>query len=137
MIQRCVNIDWLEVYCLEDALTYPHDAEYFRRAGFHVEEREYGTPVYHEMFTLYDHYDQPLIEIRRNPKSAVGRQVNGVLDPNACHVRLSNRTCYFNSPVQLLQQFLEQYFLFKEFYSKKSEKKEQHSFFLRKKLYCS
>ena len=109
MIQRCVNIDWLEVYCLEDALTYPHDAEYFRRAGFHVEEREYGTPVYHEMFTLYDHYDQPLIEIRRNPKSAVGRQVNGVLDPNSCHVRLSNRTCYFNAPVQLLQQFLEQY----------------------------
>lgn len=109
MIQRCVNIDWLEVYCLEDALTYPHDAEYFRRAGFHVEEREYGTPVYHEMFTLYDHYDQPLIEIRRNPKSAVGRQINGVLDPNACHVRLSNRTCYFNNPVQLLQQFLEQY----------------------------
>lgn len=109
MIQRCVNFDWLEMYCLEDALTYPHDAEYFRRAGFHVEERGYGTPVYHEMFTLYDHYNQPLIEIRRNPKSAVGRQVNGVLDPNSCHVRLSNRTCYFNNPVQLLQQFLEQY----------------------------
>lgn len=109
MIRRCVNIDWLEVYCLEDALTYPHDAEYFRRAGFHVEEREYGTPVYHEMFTLYDHYDQPLIEIRRNPKSAVGRQVNGVLDPNSCHVRLSNRTCYFGTAAQLLQQFLEQY----------------------------
>lgn len=109
MIDRCVNIDWLEVYCLEDALTYPHNAEFFRKQGLHVVEREYGTPVYHEMFTIFDHRDQPLIEIRRNPKSAIGKQIHGVLDPNACHVRLTNRTCYFNQPVQLLQTFLEQY----------------------------
>lgn len=109
MIDRCVNIDWLEVYCLEDALTYPHNAEYFRKQGLHVVEREYGTPVYHEMFTIFDHRDQPLIEVRRNPKSAIGKQIHGVLDPNACHVRLTNRTCYFNQPIQLLQTFLEQY----------------------------
>lgn len=109
MITRCVNIDWLEVYCLEDVISFPHNADYFRTAGFHVEEREYGTPVYKEMFTIYDHFDQPLIEVRRNPKSAVGRQINGVLDPNACHIRLSNRSCYFNEPVKMLQTFLEQY----------------------------
>lgn len=109
MIDRCVNIDWLEVYCLEDSITFPHNADFFRKQGFHVCEREYGTPVYHEMFTLFDHHDQPLIEVRRNPKSAVGKQIHGVLDPNACHVRLCNRTCYFNHPVQLLQEFLEQY----------------------------
>lgn len=109
MIQRCVNIDWLECYCLEDSLGYPHDADYFRRQGFQVREREYGTPVYHEMFTLLGNDDQPLIEVRRNPKSAKGRQINGVLDPNACHIRLCNRTCYFMQPVAIMQRFIEQY----------------------------
>ena len=106
---RCINIDWLEVYALEDPIGYPHDAEYFRRVGFHVEQREYGTPVYHEMFVVYGTDNQPLIEIRRNPKSAVGKQVHGVLDANACHVRLTNRTCYFQNAVQLMQEFLERY----------------------------
>ena len=109
MKQRCVNLDWLELYCLEDDIGYPHDANFFRRAGFHVEEREYGTPMYNEMFTLYDHFDEPLIEIRRDPKSAETRQINGLFDPRSCHVRLSNRTCYFANPVQLLQQYIEQY----------------------------
>lgn len=108
-ISRCVNLDWLELYCLEDDIGYPHDANFFRRAGFHVEEREYGTPMYNEMFTLYDHFDEPLIEIRRDPKSAETRQINGLFDHRSCHVRLSNRTCYFANPVQLLQQFIEQY----------------------------
>lgn len=108
-ISRCVNLDWLELYCLEDDIGFPHDANFFRRAGFHVEEREYGTPMYNEMFTLYDHFDEPLIEIRRDPKSAETRQINGLFDLRSCHVRLSNRTCYFAKPVQLLQQFIEQY----------------------------
>lgn len=109
MITRCVNLDWLECYCLEDYIGYPHDANYFRRAGFRVIERDYGTPVYHEMFTVCGLDDQPMIEIRRAPKSAVGRQVNGVLDPMACHVRLTNRTCYFQTPATIMQLFLERY----------------------------
>ena len=109
MIKRCVNIDWLECYCLEDSFNYPHNADYFRRQGFIVREREYGTPVYHEMFTLLGQDGQPLIEVRRAPKSAKGRQINGVLDPNACHIRLTNRTCYFMTPVAIMQQFIEQY----------------------------
>lgn len=106
---RCINIDWLEVYALEDPIGYPHDADYFRRVGFHVEQRDYGTPVYHEMFVIYGNDNQPLIEVRRNPKSAIGKQVHGVLDVNACHVRLTNRTCYFQNAVQLMQEFLERY----------------------------
>lgn len=109
MVRRCINLDWLECYCLEDRIGYPHDADFFRRQGFHVVSRDYGTPVYHEMFTLYDHHDQPFIEIRRRPKSAIGQQVNGVLHPDACHVRLCNRTCYFNEPANIMQNFLEQY----------------------------
>lgn len=107
--KRCINIDWLEVYCLEDYIGYPHNADYFRKVGFNVDERAYGTPVYHEMFYVLGNDEQPLLEVRRAPKSAIGRQINGVLDPMACHIRLSNRTCYFNEPVQLLQNFLERY----------------------------
>lgn len=106
---RCINLDWLEVYCLEDYIGYPHDAEYFRRQGCHVVEREYGTPSYHEMFTVYGRDDQPLLEIRRRPKSAKGLQQNGVLEPMACHVRLVNRACYFKDAAGMLQQFLEQH----------------------------
>ena len=108
-MKRCINIDWLECYCLEDSIGYPHNAQYFRNCGFMVREREYGTPVYEEMFILLGIDDQPLLEIRRSPKSAKGKQLHGVLEFNACHIRLTNRTCYFNNPVQILQQFLEQY----------------------------
>lgn len=110
MITRCINLDWLECYCLEDYIGYPHDANYFRKQGFRVIEREYGTPVYHEMFTVCSYQDdQPMIEIRRNPKSAIGKQVNGVLDPQAAHVRLTNRFCYVDGAAKLMQQFIEQY----------------------------
>lgn len=104
---RCINIDWLEVYALEPATENPRDAEYFRRAGYIVRERDYGTPVYAEMFTILGQDDLPLLEVRRNPKSKVGEQVNGVLDPFATHIRLCNRTCYFDNAAELMQQFLE------------------------------
>lgn len=109
-ISRCINLDWLECYVIEDYIGYPHNAEYFRAQGFRVQEREYGTPVYKEMFTVYSYEDdQPLIEVRRDPKSAIGKQVNGVLDPMAAHVRLTNRSCYLPNAAKIMQQFLEQY----------------------------
>lgn len=104
---RCINIDWLECYCLEDALNYPHDAEYFRVHGWSVREREYGTPMYHEMFTLYDHHGEPFIEIRRRPKSCSKLGV-GIFDPYSAHVRLSNRACYYDGAARLMAQFLEE-----------------------------
>lgn len=107
--KRCINIDWLEVYALEPITESPHDAEYFRSAGFTVRERDYGTPVYHEMFTLYGTDGLPLIEVRRNPKSAIGRQEHGVLDPLSTHIRLCNRTCYFDDAAELMQKFLDTY----------------------------
>lgn len=109
MLERCINIDWFEVYCLESAFGYPHNADFFRRNGWLVKEREYGTPVYNEMFTLMGTDDEPLLEIRRNPKSAKGFQNNGVLDPMSCHIRLSNRTCYFDDAIDRLNAFLQQY----------------------------
>ena len=95
---RCINIDWFELYCIEPI--EPRDAEYFRYLGLHVQEREYGTRVYKEMFTIYGTDGYPLIEIRRNPLS-------DVMPIGSCHIRLTNRTCYVNDCVRSLMQFVE------------------------------
>lgn len=105
MQNRCINIDWLEVYALEPIPGVPRDANYFREKGYQIEERDYGTRVWAEMFTLKDWHDEPWIEVRRNPKSQKAR--NGGLFPmNAVHLRLSNRACYGEAPITLLRQFM-------------------------------
>lgn len=65
-MERCVNLDWLEVHAYEPS-NDPHDANYFRRAGLDVSERGYGTRVYREMFTVCDPVGNPFVEVRRNP----------------------------------------------------------------------
>lgn len=100
---RCINIDWLEVFCREP-LTTPHDASYFVSCGFVVHEREYGTRVYRQMFTLDGTDGLPLLEVRRDPAS---QGLNGIHDVNECHIRLVNRTCYFDNAASLLSQFLQ------------------------------
>lgn len=99
---RCVNIDWLEVHCLEP-LTSPRHADYFRSLGYFVTERDYGTRVYAEMFILDDADGQPFIEVRRSPKST-GTQ--GIHQPNECHLRLTNRTCYLDNAANVLAEFI-------------------------------
>lgn len=107
-MRRCVNIDWLEVYCLEPTGRDEHDDEFFRHDGWNVITRAYGTRVYEQMFTLYQlNTNEPLIEVRRKPVGAkTGRSI---IDPASCHIRLSNRTCYFSSPAQFLIEFLVRY----------------------------
>lgn len=97
---RCVNIDWLEVFAME--IGAPHDAEYFIRAGFVVHVREYGTRIYNEMFTLDGQDGHPLLEVRRNPK-------NPLMPSCACHLRLVNRTCYFNNACDIMRDFMHNY----------------------------
>lgn len=99
-MNRCVNLDWLEVDCCE--LGDPHTADWFRARGFIVREREYGTRVYYEMFTLEDREGNPFIEIRRNPKTPI-------LDPSDTHLRLVNRACYLPDAAQCMAQFIQQY----------------------------
>lgn len=99
---RCINIDWLEVYCLEATR---HDANYFRAQGYDVQAREYGTPLYAEMFVIFQE-NIPYLEIRRNPHNPKGGGGGGILPPNACHIRLDNRTCYLPGCVNLLRTFL-------------------------------
>lgn len=99
---RCVNIDWLEVYC-QEPVSEPRDADYFLRLGFNVKIRSYGTPNYRQMFTIIVD-GQPFIEIRRDPMSL--KRQGGVFEDGACHIRLVNRTCYFRNSVALLAEFI-------------------------------
>lgn len=99
-MQRCINLDWLEVYALEP-ITTPHDADYFRAQGFQVIVRDYGTRIYEQMFTLIGADGFPFVEVRRKPKSG------GVLTINASHLRLTNRACYFYNAGELMKEFLQ------------------------------
>lgn len=97
---RCVNLDWLEVYCIERSGGM--SANDFRQAGIQVEERDYGTRIYHSMFTLLDSDANPLLEVRRLPK-------NPLMPSGSCHIRLVNATCYRDDAVQVLRDFLNRF----------------------------
>lgn len=101
---KCINLDWLEVFCIENDNL---DAKYFQRLGWNVSEREYGTPLYKEMFTLLNEHGKPFLEIRRNPYSL--KENGGIFEKGSCHIRLSNRTLYTYNPIQQLQEFLIKY----------------------------
>lgn len=101
-IKRCINLDWLEVHAREP-IGKARDAEYYRAQGFVVHERDYGTRVYREMFVIDGTDGESLLEVRRNPAS---QGLHGIHDPNECHIRLVNRTCYFDNAAELFDQFL-------------------------------
>lgn len=99
---RCINFDWLEVYCLEPK-DKPRNAEFFGSLGFSVKKREYGTPQYREMFSILEG-EFPMIEIRRNPYSL--KNEGGVFVPESTHIRLTNRACYLQNPIAYLRKFI-------------------------------
>lgn len=105
---RCINIDWLEVYCLEP-LDQPRDDNYFRRLGWQVETRPYGTRSYRQMFTLIGSDGEPFLEVRREPVGFFKDGSQQHQDPNGCHLRLTNRSCYLEHAAQLMQQFVDRY----------------------------
>lgn len=101
--KRCVNLDWLEVHAREP-IGQPRHANYYREHGYVVHERAYGTRVYKEMFILDGTDGESLLEIRRNPAS---QGLNGIHEKEECHIRLVNRTCYFDNAAELLDKFLQ------------------------------
>ena len=80
------------------------NADYFRSHGYVVYEREYGTRVYSEMFTIEDQHGHAFIEVRRNPQS--GSSSFTGLSELSCHLRLVNRACYANNPVRDMAEFM-------------------------------
>ena len=104
-MKRCVNLDWLELHAYEP-LMGTLNADYFERHGYRVERREYGTRVYREMFTILDNHGYGMIEIRRNPAS---QGLHGIHAPNECHIRLTNRTCYWDNAADMLNNFVRKH----------------------------
>lgn len=112
---RCVNLDWLEVSCEEGNNVYPCNAEYYRERGYIVHEREYGTRVWGEMFTIDDAEGHPWIEVRRNPPS--GKSEFKGLNEFSCRLRLVNAQCYVTDCIDRLRQFmLKHSYIFKRIY---------------------
>ena len=112
---RCVSIDWLEIYAKEDSSRYPLNADYFRNRGYFVNERDYGTRVYAEMFTVEDKEGHPFVEVRRKPLSAASSFTG--LDEYSCHLRLVNRACYYDDAVSRLRDFmLEHNYIFQRIF---------------------
>lgn len=103
-IPRCVNIDWLEVYVLEDRERFPCDADYFRRMGYFVTERDYGTRQYAQAFTVQDEHGDAWIEVRRAPKAG-SSDFSGYV-PESCNLRLVNRYCYSPTAVKDFTEFI-------------------------------
>lgn len=103
-MDRIINIDWLEVFCIENA-DNPLTLSWLRET-FEVDSRHYGTPQYKEVWIIkYNGF--PYIEVRRNPYSVKSK--GGIMPDGACHIRLSNRTCYFDNPAMVMVNFIEKY----------------------------
>lgn len=101
---RCVNLDWLEVSCDEDYSLYPCNADFFRAQGFFVHERDYGTRVWGEVFTIEDQDGHDWIEIRRAPPS--GNSEFKGLTEYSCRLRVVNAQLYVKDCTQRLLAFL-------------------------------
>lgn len=100
---RCVNIDWLEMYCLEPY--EPRDMSYFVSQGFVVQPRDYGTKHWNEVFTLLDDDGNEFMEVRRAPRHAEGGH-HTIYPDGATNVRLVNRYCYFDTAAWIMSDFL-------------------------------
>ena len=101
---RCVNLDWLEISAEESNSRYPCDADYFRSRGLIVHERDYGTRVWGEVFTIEDESGHDWIEVRRKPPSGAS-EFKG-LNEYSCRLRVVNAQLYVKDCVQRFRDFL-------------------------------
>lgn len=99
---RCINLDWLEVYCLEP-VTIVNGRDHYTNCGYQVAVREYGTPLYGEVLTLSESGNE-VFEVRRMPYST--KEQGGVFVKGSCHIRLVNSTCYERDPIGHLRSML-------------------------------
>lgn len=112
---RCVNLDWLEVSCEESNNRFPCDPDYFRSQGFIVHERDYGTRVWGQVFTIEDSEGHEWIEVRRCPPSGAS-DFKG-LNEYSCRLRVVNAQLYVDGCVQRFRDFLATHdYIFKRIY---------------------
>ena len=103
---RVYGIDWLEMF-VNESPSVDYSPEGFRKRGWWVEERDYGTKTMTEMFVLLDKRGYPFIEIRRAPRGLDKDARSTVYTYGDSYVRLSNLYCYDSHPMRLMMDFLE------------------------------
>ena len=113
---RVYGIDWLEVFANEEpGIDYSPDG--YRRRGWYVEERGYGTKTMSQMFKLLDRGGNPFVEIRRAPRYTGQDGKFSVYKPGDCYIRFDNMYCYDSNPMSLMMEFLErEHISFKKIY---------------------
>lgn len=112
---RCVNLDWLEISADEAASNYPCDPDYFRSQGYLVHERDYGTRVWGQVFTIEDESGHDWIEVRRCPPSGAS-EFKGLTE-YSCRLRVVNAQLYVKDCVQKFRDFLATHnYVFKRIY---------------------
>lgn len=84
-----------------------YTAEGFRRRGWDVVERDYGTKTMAEMMVLNDSRGFPFVEIRRAPRGLNQHPESCVYTFGDSYVRLNNLYCYDYNPMKLMIDFLE------------------------------
>lgn len=103
---RVFGIDWLEVFASEDP-TRDYTPDGFRRRGWFVEERGYGTKTMSQMFKLLDNSMNPFVEIRRAPRGLQDGRKLAVYQMGDCYLRFDNMYCYDKNPMILMNEFME------------------------------
>lgn len=108
-MNRCVNLDWLEVYCLEPQYADGRcmiDADYLRKIGWVVTHRDFGTPLYNEVLFLApsDRPDFIVYEVRRDVR--LTDSGNCFINIASCHIRVTNQMLYTAYPIVGLCKFL-------------------------------
>lgn len=94
------NIDWLEVYCIEDYAWC--NKENMLRHGYNVEIKPYSTRVYAEVWVISTIFDEPLWTITRKPLSKI-------LPEGSCHIKLANYVLYQPNFAQYFIKFLNEF----------------------------
>lgn len=113
---RCFGIDWLEYFVSEEP-HFDYSPDGFRRRGWFVEERGYGTKTMEQMFKLLDNYGHPFIEIRRKPRGVEDSDKTTVYHLGDSYVRFDNMYCYDANPIELMDKFLKMnHYRFKKIY---------------------
>ena len=100
-MERCINGDWFQVYCLQP---YGCDLPQIISRRYTVKDRGMGT----RHFKTPDVWrDEKYLEIQYLPFSVKSDNGAGVWHPNACLIKLCNKYCYgLNEITDLLDYLL-------------------------------
>lgn len=98
------NIDWLEIYCIEDP-SYMR-REVFEREGYRFLPKDYGTRIYEQIIEIQSHRGIPLYTICRCPKSSLRTSAKGILHEYAMHIKVQNWLLYTDHYIDNLISFL-------------------------------